>query len=177
MSAINPNLNLPRRGALALLLAAACAVDAHAAPGPHGPPGPPPAPSAEELATLPSLSGEQQVQLHKILIERRDAHEAVARRSRDAFDAQREKDRAEHERIDAQSTDRVRTLLGEDGFRRYAKWQQAHRGPGRGRGGQGEGPRDHPDGGPDDRPPPDSRLPQPGAARPTTTPVPVDGRN
>ena len=132
MSAINPPLNLPRGGALALLIAATCAVDAHAAPGPHGPPGPPgpPPPTVEELATVPSLSGEQQVQLHKILIERRDAQEAVARRTREAFDAQREKDRAEHERIDEQTADRMRKLLGEDGFRRYAEWLPAHRGRG-----------------------------------------------
>ena len=132
MSTTNPNRNLPRRGALALLLASACAVEAQAAPPPHEPPGPPPTPSMEELATVPALSTEQQVQLHKILAERRDAHEAIAKRSRGLLDAQRDKDRGEHERIDEQSSERVRKLLGEEGFRHYAEWQLAHRGRGRG---------------------------------------------
>ena len=184
MSTLNPNLNLPKRGALALLLAVACAVDVHAAPGPHGPPGPPgppPTPSAEELATIPSLSVEQQVQLHKILSERRDAQEAVAKRTRDVLDAQHEKDRAEHERIDEQGSERIRKLLGEEGFRHYAEWQQAHRGPGRdgpGHGGPGpnEGPRGNADVGPDDRPSPGERSSPPERTR-LKTPPPAPAAN
>ncbi|MEO7325843.1 MAG: hypothetical protein ABIW82_13545 [Dokdonella sp.] len=178
MSAINPNLNLPRRGALALLLAAGCAADVHAAPRPNGPPAPPPTPSAEELATIPSLSAEQQVQLHRILIERRDAHEAVARRTRDTLDAQREKDRAEHERIDDQSADRMRKLLGEDGFRLYADWQQSHRGRGEDRGGPEEDERLHErqDRAPRDHASPDDRRPRPHAADMPVPPAPVDER-
>lgn len=179
MSAINPNLNLPRRGALALLIAATCAVDVQAGPGgPHGPPDPPP-PSAEELATVPSLSVEQQIQLHKILIERRDAQDAVAKRTRDALDAQREKDRAEYERIDDQSTDRMRKLLGEDGFRHYAEWQQSHPSRGHDRGGPEDDERLHerPDGTPRDHASPDGRRPQPHAADMAAPPAPDDGRS
>jgi len=167
MNPINPNRILPKRGVLALLLAAVCAADLNAAPGPGGPPAgppePPPAPSAEELATVPSLTTDQQVQLHKLLLERRDAHEAIGKRTRDLMEAQREKDRVEHERIDEQNTDRVRKLLGDEGFRQYAQWQLAHRGPGPrgGRGGPHAGPDDGPDGGPGDRGPGD-RAGRPG---------------
>jgi hypothetical protein len=128
MSTTHSNLNLRRCSALTLVLFCLCAVETQAAP-PHGPP---PIPSMEELATLPALSAEQQAQLHRILVERRDAHEVLAKRSRDLLDAQRDKDRNEHERIDEQGSERVRKLLGEEGFRRYAEWQLAHRGPGRG---------------------------------------------
>jgi hypothetical protein len=176
MTTINPNRTLPRRGVLALLLAAVCATDANAAPDPGGPPGgppgPPPAPSAEALATVPSLTTEQQVQLHKLLVERRDALETIAKRSRDLMDAQREKDRVEHERIDDANSERVRKLLGDDGFRQYAQWQLARRGPGPGRGGPHGGPEDGPgrggDRGPDPRgehPGADGETPQRSAAR------------
>jgi hypothetical protein len=166
MKTINPNQRLPKRRVLALLLAAACVADVNAAPGqgghPGGPPGPPPAPSAEQLATVPSLTADQQVQLHKLLLERRDAHQAIAKRSRDLMETQRDKDRVEHERIDDANSERVRKLLGEDGFRQYAQWQLSHRGPGphAGHGGPhgeaGDGPDDEPgDRGPGERGPGD----------------------
>lgn len=154
-----------KRTALVLLLAASCATIAHARFAP--PPGPP-TPSAEMLATIPSLTTAQQIELRKILIERRDAHDAASTRSHDAFEVQRKKDRAEHERIDDQSSERVRKLLGDDGFRRYAQWQLSHRGPGPdhaddpGRG-DARGARD---GRPGGRPGPDGRPPLPGGAAP-----------
>jgi hypothetical protein len=169
MSAINPNRTLPKRGVLALLLASVCSVDAQAGPPPPGPHGPPPAPSAEELATVPSLSAEQQIQLHKILAERRDAHEAIEKHSRDVLDAQRDKDRAEHERIDEQSSDHVRKLLGEDGFRRYAEWQLAHRGPARG------GPPRPGDARPGERPGPNGRAQGAGLSDDAPPPPPNAG--
>jgi hypothetical protein len=131
----SPMRALPLRALLAALLLAGAAT-ASAEPGPHGPPGPPPAPSAEELATVPSLSTTQQVELRKILVERRNAHEAVESKTRDLMEAQRSKDRSDHERIDEQSSERVRKLLGDDGFKSYAEWQLAHRGPP----GRGDGP-------------------------------------
>ena len=73
-------------------------------------------PSAEALATVPNLTTAQQIEVRKILVERRDAHEAAAAKSRAERDALAKKDRAEHERIDDQSTDRLRKLLGDDGY-------------------------------------------------------------
>jgi len=156
--------HFPSRTALAVLLAASCIAVAHAQFAPPGPP----APSAEMLATIPSLTAAQQIELRKILIERRDAHDAANRRSHDAFEAQRSKDRAEHERIDDQSSERVRRLLGDDGFRSYAEWQLSHRGPGPGRD-DGHGPRG---GRPGGRPGGDGRPPLPGADAP---PAPGNG--
>ena len=98
--------------------------------------------SPEALATIPDLTSTQQTELRKILIERRDAHEAVAAKSRAEREVQAKKDRTEHERIDDESAVRLRKLLGDDGYSRFAEWQLAHRGPG----GPGPGPR-----GPDSR--------------------------
>ncbi|MEO7430937.1 MAG: hypothetical protein ABIR62_02710 [Dokdonella sp.] len=186
MSSIQPNRTLPTRQLLALLLSLACAAVANAAPGPGGPrggpPGPPPAPSAEELATIPSLTSEQQVQLHTLLLERRDAHAAVAKRTRDLMDAQRDKDRTEHERIDEQNSGRVRKLLGDEGFRQYAQWQLDHRGRGAhgGRGGPHGGRDDGPDDGHNGRGPDDRGVgdratrPEPGDATPPHPPARAD---
>lgn len=109
---------------------------------------PPPdgVPSAQAVATLPDLSATQQDELRKILHERRDALEAARDKSRAAREAQMRKDRAEFERIDEQSDARIRKLLGDDGFRRYAEWSLAHgpHAPHAGRGprheGRGAGP-------------------------------------
>lgn len=72
-------------------------------------------PSVETLATVPGLSVVQQQEMRRIAVEQRDAHEAL-----------RIKQRAEHERIDERGNERVRKLLGEQGFRKYAEWKQAH---------------------------------------------------
>ncbi|HEY0179403.1 MAG TPA: hypothetical protein VGC30_07205 [Dokdonella sp.] len=131
---MSPTLFLSRshRGRTMLFFALAAlagAASAQALPGP-GPFGPP-LPSAEELATIPSLSATQQSELRKILAERADALDAAREKSRAALEAQRRRDRAEFERIETQSSDRIRALLGDDGFRRYAEWMQARRGLGR----------------------------------------------
>jgi len=117
---------------LAFSLAAAClAAGPFAAAAPPMPPGPhgPPLPSAEELATIPTLSTQQQIELRKILLERRDALEAARDKTRDAMEAQHKRERADVERIEEQSSERLRKLLGDDGFRRYAEWRFALHGP------------------------------------------------
>jgi hypothetical protein len=117
---------------LAFSLAAACLAASTFAtampPGPPGPPGPS-LPSAEELATIPTLSTQQQIELRKILLERRDALDATRDKTHEAMEAQRKRERADVERIDEQSSERLRKLLGDDGFRRYAEWQLGQRGP------------------------------------------------
>jgi hypothetical protein len=117
---------------LAFSLAAAClAASTFATAMPPGPPGPPaaPLPSAEELATIPSLSTQQQIELRKVLLERRDALDATREKTHETMEAQRKRERADVERIDEQSSERLRKLLGDDGFRRYAEWQLGQRGP------------------------------------------------
>ena len=120
----------------AALLAAlfATAVGAQSMPPP--PPGPPGVPPAEELATVPDLTAAQQADVRKILIQRRDAQEAAHTRLRAEFDALRVKERNEHERIDEQTSEQLRHLLGDDGYRKFADWDLAHRGPA----GPGHGP-------------------------------------
>jgi hypothetical protein len=113
----------------ALLLGSIATVaGAQMGPGPRHPPAPP---SPEALATIPNLSAAQQTDLRRILIETRDAHEAAASRSRSEHEALAKKDRAEHERIEEQGAERLRKLLGDDGFKQFAEWQMAHRPPGR----------------------------------------------
>ena len=125
-------------------------------PPPHGMPMPPPGggpmggvPSPEMLALIPDLTVAQQVEVRKILIARRDA-----------IDALRDKERTEHERIDDQSAERLRKLLGEDGYRTFAQSTAPH-GPGR----EGPSPRGERLGGPDRNGPGDkAKPPQPPAA-------------
>jgi len=95
------------------------------APPPHGMPMPPPGdgpmggvPSPEMLALIPGLTVAQQIEVRKILIARRDASDAL-----------RDKERIEHERVDDQSAERLRKLLGEDGYRTFAQSTSPH-GPG-----------------------------------------------
>ena len=106
---------------LAVLLAAGVA---EAQPAPHGPPGPPPgppgAPSPEALANVPDLDASKQIEVRKLLIQRRDAHDALRAKEDAERDATKARYRAEHERIDDDSSTRLRKLLGDDGFRRYA---------------------------------------------------------
>ncbi len=123
----------------ATLLAALFAAGAWAQQVPPGPPGVPP---AEVLVTAPDLTAAQQIEVRKILIQRRDAQEAAQMRTRNEFDALRVKERNEHERIDEQSSEQLRKLLGDDGYRKFAEWDLTHRGP------PGGGPGSHPPMGP-----------------------------
>ena len=122
-----------------ILWSASLAASAQAPMG--GPPRPPGPPSPEALATVPNLTAVQQTELRKILIERRDADEAIEAKSRAEFQAVAKKDRGEHERADEQSADRLRKLLGDDGFRQFAQWQLEHHA---GHSGPASGPRDAP---------------------------------
>ena len=111
-----------------MLSAAAGSVSAQQMPPPPpGPPPGPPVPSAEELATIPNLSTAQQIELRKILVQRRDADEDAHDKLREQMQALHAKQRAEHERIDTQTSEQVRKLLGEEGFRTYAEWTLQHR--------------------------------------------------
>jgi hypothetical protein len=94
---------------------------------------------AEVLASAPDLTATQQAEVRKILIQRRDAQEALDARLRIEFDALRTKERNERERIGDQSSEQLRKLLGDDGYRKFAEWNLSHRGP--------------PGGGPGGRPP------------------------
>ncbi|HZP64970.1 MAG TPA: hypothetical protein VFB32_01560 [Rudaea sp.] len=106
----------------------------------HEPPPPGPGvPPADALATVPDLSAAQQIELRKILIQRRDAFEAVQTKARAEHEALRLKERGEFERIDGETSAQLRKLLGDEGYRRYAEWEMAHRGPG-----PGPGPGQHP---------------------------------
>jgi len=84
---------------------------------------------AEVLATVPDLSAAQQAELRKILLQRRDADEATQQKFRAQFDALRLQERNEHERIEAQSSEQLRKLLGDEGYRHFAEWRLSHRGP------------------------------------------------
>jgi hypothetical protein len=122
-----------------ILWTASLAASAQAPMG--GPPRPPGPPSSEALATVPNLTATQQSELRKILIEQRDAHEAVEAKSRAEYEAAAKKDRGEHERIEEQTADRLRKLLGDDAFRQFAQWQLEHHPGGSG---PAPGPRDAP---------------------------------
>ena len=109
---------------LAVLLAAGVA---EAQPAPHGPPAPPPpgppgAPSPEALAGIPDLDASKQVEVRKLLIQRRDAHDALRAKEDAERDAAKARYRTEHERIDDESSSRLRTLLGDDAYRTLAAW-------------------------------------------------------
>jgi hypothetical protein len=119
-----------KRTPLAILLfAIVCATGAASAQVP--PPGPPGGgvPPAEALATIPNLTAAQQTEVRRILVQRRDAEEAAQAKARSEFDALRVKQRTEHERIEDQTSEQLRKALGDDGFRAYAEWSLAHRGP------------------------------------------------
>ena len=146
----------------ALLLSGLAATAVAQGMPPGGPPHGPGMVSPELLATIPGLTAAQQADLRKLLVERRDAHEAVGAKSRAERDALRKKDRAEHERIDSESAERERKLLGDDGYRRFAEWQLMHHGPPHG-----------PWGGPMH-----GRPPAPGEAKKTAlVPTPDDGND
>jgi len=119
-------------------------------------------PPAQMLATAPELSAAQQAQIRQILIQRRDADEQIHQKARAEIEALHTRERAEHEKAEAQAGDALRKLLGDEGYRRFAEWQLMHRGP-RGIGPHGAPPHGHP-GMPPDAPP----LPHagPGAAPP-----------
>jgi len=117
-----------KHASLASLLTAMLAATASAQGRPPGPP--PEVPPAEALATIPGLSAGQQVELRKILLERRDALESARDKARAALETQRQRDRGEIERIEEQSSERVRKLLGEESYRRYAEWRARMAPPG-----------------------------------------------
>ncbi|HVT33745.1 MAG TPA: hypothetical protein VHE32_13935 [Rhodanobacteraceae bacterium] len=145
------------RPLLVTLLLAAGAAEAQSAP-----PGPPPppregTPSPEALATVPDLDAAKQTEVRHILLQRRDAHDALRAKEEAERDAARARYRAEHERIDDDSSAKLRKLLGEDGYRALAQWLVAPHGMGPG----GMGP-DRPRG-----PRPGARPNDPAAAHPS----------
>ena len=93
------------------------------------PPPPPRVPPAEELATIPGISAAQQAEIRKILVQRRNAQEDIHAKMREQFEALHTRERNEHERADEQANEQLRKLLGDDGYRAYAEWSLAHRGP------------------------------------------------
>ena len=99
---------------------------AQAQPLPRGlagaPPPPPGTPSPEALASVPGLDATQQIEVRRILLQRRDAHDALHAKEMADREAQMTRSRAEHERIDDDSSARLRKLLGEDGYRNFAEW-------------------------------------------------------
>ncbi len=132
MNAISPTrLSFSRlfpRRVLALALLVALSAPAAMAQSPAHEAGPAArVPSAEQLATIPSLSSTQQVELHKLLVERRAAMESAREKSREAWQAQRERTRAERERIDQDYSTRMRQALGDEGFASFAQWQSKQR--------------------------------------------------
>ncbi len=96
---------------------------------PMPPPGPLGVPSTEELATVPNLTVAQQIELRKVLIQRRDAQETANATARVDFDALRVKERTARERIDEQASEQLRKLLGDNGYFHYAQCELSHRGP------------------------------------------------
>ena len=98
------------------------------------PPGAPPGkhrgdvPSAVALATIPGLSATQQTQLRHILIEQRKAMDSARQQWRKDFEALRLKQRNERDRIEDQTTQRLRKALGDSGYKAYAEWRMKHGG-------------------------------------------------
>lgn len=140
-------MNVKKKIACALALAVTATAGvalATAQDGPRGPmPGPhgPGAPSAEMLATIDGLSASQQADLRKILREQRDAEDTLRTRLRGEREALDLRERNEHDRITDQTTQKLRSALGDDGYRAYAQWA-TQRGPGpRPQGMRGPGPR------------------------------------
>ena len=119
-------MNLSRKILVLAMLVSTSAFAQMMTPGPPGPPGPPP---AEALATIPGLTTAQQVELRRILIQRRDAQDAAHAKARSEMEALHVKERSEAERIDEQYTDQLRKALGDDGYKNYAQWDLSHRGP------------------------------------------------
>jgi len=118
------------------LLAAGTAQAQHAPPGVAGapPPGPQGPLSPEALATVPDLNAAQQIEVRKILLQRRDAHDTLRAKELAEREAARARSRTEHERIDDESSARLRKLLGDDGYRNLAQWllpRGREAGPGR----------------------------------------------
>jgi hypothetical protein len=119
---------------LAALLTTMLATSAGAQPPPRNdPPAPPPphlaVPPAEALAAISELTPAQQVELRKILIERRDALDNVRAKTRVEREALDRRERSEHDRVDEQTTQRLRAALGDEGYARYARWSAEHQGP------------------------------------------------
>ena len=120
---------------ITLMLAAAAA---QAQPAPHGAPGTPPraqagAPSPEALATVPGINATQQVEVRRVLLQRRDAHDALRAKENGEREALATRYRSEHERIDDDTSAHLRKLLGDDGYRNLAAWMAPQRrdgGPG-----------------------------------------------
>jgi len=149
-------------GALLLCITASAAAQF----GPIGPPPPAPVPSALDVAAIPGLSADQQAGARKILLQRRDAVEALMTRQRADFDALRQKERNERERIDDTAAASLRKLLGDDGMRKFAEWHGAQHG-GHGRGpGMSHDARDRPEHAPHEggATPPGGSGPAPGPA-------------
>lgn len=96
-------------------------------------PPPPPrgdmVPPAQLLATAPGLSAAQQVEVRRILLQRRDGDEQIRQKARTEIEALHARERAEHEKVEAQASDALRKLLGDDGYRRFAEWQLTLHGP------------------------------------------------
>ena len=105
----------------ALLLGAAAAASAQWGP---------PVPSPMVLAAIPGLSSDQQAGVRKILLQHRDAIEALASKERAEMETLHQRSRAERERADDATDASLRKLLGDEGYRKFAEWHIAQRGPG-----------------------------------------------
>jgi len=110
------------RKILFTILLAAGAAQAQPLPAGRGAPPPPGAPSPEALASVPGLDAAQQIEVRRILIQRRDAHDTLRAKEMADREAQMARSRVEHERIDDDSSARLRKLLGDDGYRNFAEW-------------------------------------------------------
>jgi hypothetical protein len=94
----------------------------------------PPVPSPLVLAAIPGLSSEQQAGVRKILLQHRDAVEALASKEHAEMEALHQRSRGERERADDSTDASLRKLLGDEGYRKFAEWHLSQRGP------QGPGP-------------------------------------